>query len=745
MIALIICIPVCLVPSDAEYFASGYRFSYHGISKTLTISHGRLMANCTDLPKWTKDAEKVIFGSEVTEVDLWELVGFDYLREIEISDSTKVISHEGFGRFTAYAEVPEHWIGDGLYLGKRLVGYRDGAKAVEIAEGTTEISGYALSAISDSWASLTHVRIPESVKEIGICAFENQVRLEEIELPESLQVLDDKAFNKCKRLREISIPGSVAEVGKAAFHMCTGLKSVALCEGVQRLDSEAFSLCGSLSDINIPDSLTELGNRAFFNCRSLTSFTVPDTVEEMGSELFSECDSLVEITFGERERQLPYAMFYGCDSLTEINFGGVNGIGVSAFSECDALREVDLGPIMNSIGQSAFEGCDGLKRIVIRESVESIGVRAFAYCTSLSDITFRPATKVAVDEMFRGCTSINDLSFLEGCNRIGAYVFAECTSLTDEVLPANVKGIGDGTFLDCTNLRALSIRGRGTAMGNRLFAGCDSMRALLIPSRAVIRRNTFVDCNTLHVFVDGSEEDMKNNTTRFYLGETNGLHYDCDSMPVSKVYVDNGVGQFIDEKCDICDGIILRTQWYSDVPKDSWYHGAVVWAVENGIFNGMSATYFEPGGEMTRAMLVTVLWRAQGEPEVQGAHPFTDAKAGSWYDGALSWAYSVGITDGKSPTVFDPNGVITREQMATMLYRYSVYVGDDVTATAPLDTFPDADAVSVWALDAVRWSVGAGVVEGNNKGGVLYLDPQGRATRAQVATMLMRYEMKKNL
>lgn len=172
---------------------------------------------------------------------------------------------------------------------------------------------------------------------------------------------------------------------------------------------------------------------------------------------------------------------------------------------------------------------------------------------------------------------------------------------------------------------------------------------------------------------------------------------------------------------------------FTDVKAGNWYHEAVDFAVEMGLFNGMTATTFGPDTPMTRAMLVTVLWRYENEPEAKPSS-FTDLTA-RWYIDAVAWAAENGIVTGVGGNKFDPNGSITREQLAVILYRYSDYKNYDTDMQGSLAGFPDRSKVSSWAKGAMRWAVGEKLITGSSG----YLDPQGNATRAQVATILMRF------
>ncbi len=174
---------------------------------------------------------------------------------------------------------------------------------------------------------------------------------------------------------------------------------------------------------------------------------------------------------------------------------------------------------------------------------------------------------------------------------------------------------------------------------------------------------------------------------------------------------------------------------FADVDPTQWYCEGVEYAFENKLFNGMSPTTFEPETEMTRAMLVTVLWRYEGEPQANGGVQFTDVPANEWYAKAVAWASENGIVGGIGHGKFAPEDNVTREQMAAILYRYAQKKDYSTANRADLSAFPDHAAVSVWAQDAVSWTVSAGIIGGSD-GRLL---PEGNATRAQVATILMRF------
>lgn len=175
---------------------------------------------------------------------------------------------------------------------------------------------------------------------------------------------------------------------------------------------------------------------------------------------------------------------------------------------------------------------------------------------------------------------------------------------------------------------------------------------------------------------------------------------------------------------------------FTDVAANSWYAQAVDFVTRSRLMSGTSTGVFSPDNAMTRAMLVTVLWRAEGQPTASSAASFTDAASDSWYSSAVAWAVENGIVNGTSDTTFSPDKSVTRQEIAAILQRYAKYKGADITQTADLNTYSDNTNVASWASDAMAWAVNKGVITGAAS---TTLAPSANATRAQVATMLMRY------
>ena len=175
---------------------------------------------------------------------------------------------------------------------------------------------------------------------------------------------------------------------------------------------------------------------------------------------------------------------------------------------------------------------------------------------------------------------------------------------------------------------------------------------------------------------------------------------------------------------------------FTDVSEKDWFYGDVMFVYENGLMLGTSKTLFSPHGTATRGMMATILWRMEGSPVPKGKNSFTDVEDGKWYADAITWTAENGIFAGYGKDKFGPDDPITREQLAAIFYRYADYKGYDLAVKGNLDKFKDADKITDYAKTAMQWAVGSGLVKG--KSGNL-LDPQGTATRAEIAAMLHRF------
>ncbi len=220
----------------------------------------------------------------------------------------------------------------------------------------------------------------------------------------------------------------------------------------------------------------------------------------------------------------------------------------------------------------------------------------------------------------------------------------------------------------------------------------------------------------------------------------------AESVMASVCYSQDEVDQAAEALRERIGKLEERNEWnddsafpFHDIAMERWSRGAVVYAFNRGFFKGTSEDSFSPELAMNRAMLVTVLYRMDGEMQTDADMPFTDVPEGAYYYDAVKWASSNSIVNGMTPDSFWPETDLTREQMATILYRYSNYKGLDVTASIPLDGYQDAGRIGEYALTPMKWAAAEKLITGISE---VELSPLTGATREQVATILMRYSQK---
>lgn len=175
---------------------------------------------------------------------------------------------------------------------------------------------------------------------------------------------------------------------------------------------------------------------------------------------------------------------------------------------------------------------------------------------------------------------------------------------------------------------------------------------------------------------------------------------------------------------------------FGDVAQNAWYYDAVQYVYENGLMDGTGGGAFSPAATTTRGMVVTILYRLAGQPTSASTSAFSDVAVGQWYSDAVSWASANGIVSGYGDGTFGPKDTVTREQLAAILYRFAQTQSEDVTQTGALSSFTDGGDTAQWAQSAMSWAVGNGLISGKGNG---VLDPQGTATRAEVAAILARF------
>lgn len=646
-------------------------------------------------------------------------------------------------------------------------------------------------------ANLTAIDLPSSVTEIDGYAFKNCTALTAVTLPKHLRRLDMEAFFGCTALKSVFIPLSL-QTASSPFRNCTALTDVTFEDGRTELPDTLLEGSG-IRQLTVPQTVTKIGYSAFAGCTQLTAITLPAGLRELGNEAFKGCTALTGVALPDSLTDLGYGVFRDCSALTAAEFpAGIAPVswssGSSMLRNCTSLRSVKLPKTVSSLGDYFFAGCTALEQIVLPDSVTEIGSNLFNGCTSLADVTLSTNLQAIQENTFYGCVSLQKLVAPYAVTKIGKNAFANCTSLTSLTLLRNVTEAAADALSYPEQVTVYGVKGTYAetyaASVGASFAAIDRpATAVSLPKSVTVKVWSSVrllpsldpvdctdelvwsssDASVAAVSADGTVTGRKDGSAvitvtagsvsarcEVAVGTPAHVHsytavvtaptcavqgYTTYTCSCGEYYYDDYVPalghSYVDGVCTRCGASRPETR-FMDVKPGSWYYKSIVYAVSNGLMNGVGDSKFEPEEGMTRAMLVTVLWRYEGSPK-QRPSTFSDVRRGQWYSEAVSWAAKNGIVTGVGDNKFEPDTQITREQIATILYRYAQKKCADTSARGSLSAFPDNGKVNGWAKTALQWCVGEGLIGGTNENGRVYLDPQGTATRAQVATILMRY------
>ena len=520
------------------------------------------------------------------------------------------------------------------------------------------------------------------------------------------------------------------------------IRSVLMENGVTGIGNFAFFECISLTSMTIPDSVTCIGNCAFKDCSSLASVTIPDSVASIGVYAFCGCTSLKSVTIPDSVTSIGDYAFGFCTSLTGI---WVDGGSSHYFSDASGvLFNKDKTVLAQCPG--AFSGS-----YVIPDGVTSINDAAFVNCTSLTSVTIPDGVTNIGYEVFAGCTSLANMVLPNGVTRIGAEAFEWCTSMKNITIPDGVMSIGYDAFLNCKSLTNVYFTGTEEAWnGITIDGGNDALKNANIHYNYVSHTHSYKDIVTAPTCTAKGYTTHTCACGDSYVDTyTDALGHAWDNGKVAKepTETETGVKTFACTRCGEtrtetipATGSVDVTQMFTDVEKN-WAYPGIQYCVTHGIMGGMGDGTFAPTGTTTRAQIVQILYNLEGTPAVSGTTPFTDLTA-NWYKPAILWAYQNNVVAGTSPTTFDPDQPVTREQIAVILTQYMFHVlkMERTWTPADLSTFPDGANVSSWAKEAMQDAVALGLINGTKApDGKVYLDPQGSAARQQVATILMNF------
>ena len=271
-----------------------------------------------------------------------------------------------------------------------------------------------------------------------------------------------------------------------------------------------------------------------------------------------------------------------------------------------------------------------------------------------------------------------------------------------------------------------------TVAGFKAVASANNSYTVTVPYGTVVKTGSFVIV-TRHPRATVSALTNTRNIWSFTVTAEDGVTTAVYTVTVNTAALPEPITPGVDNKKPASKPEVKLP--FTDVSTSDWFYDDVAFVYKNGLFSGTDSRSFSPNASMTRAMLVTVLYRLEGEPTVTGRSSFTDVRSGAYYEKAVIWAAANGIVTGTDSTSFSPGAKVTREQLAAILYRYAQYRKLDTDASAKLNSFTDADSVSAYASEALGWAVSEGLINGASG----KLMPKGDATRAQVAAILHRF------
>ena len=662
-------------------------------------------------------------------------------------------------------------------------------KKVVIKDGVTNVGSYALFFLP----AATQVTLPESVTSIGRYGIAMCSKLTGLSIPKSVTEIGDFGLAG-NGLTAITLPDGLQSLGRGAFDACTSLTNTTLPAAITAVPGKCFANCTKLLTVKYAGTVTAIGDLAFESCRALTAAPIPETVTEIGASAFAGCAALTDVTIPAGVTAIPEDCFRGCTALADMKLPGtVTSVGHNAFTGCTALKDVRCYGAAPAVEPGNSEAHSFEPAIVtihynpaMNWTLEADGtwqgykVSSKGACLHTGYGTTEntvPATCGEAGRVDTICSNCGEIVSTKEIPATGAHTWGNGTVTTEPT--ETTPGVRTFTCAVCHATRTETIPATGahdyqftrnvaptcTADGYDLYtcSGCG----------ATEKRNSKPALG--HKWDSGTVTTEPTETTpgvRTYTctvcGQTKnetipatGAHthvWDNGTVTIAPTETTPGVRTYT---CTICGqtkseiipatggsgvcpgGPSCPSYGFSDVagPSD-WSHEGIDYCVRRSLMVGTGVGTFSPGMNCSRAQIVQILYNLSGDKTDYGNYylPFTDVAPGAWYYDAVAWAYDNDVVSGTSATTFAPNDVITREQMAVILYGYTAEFAPEFTGNAAsLNTFPDAGSVANWAYAAMSWAVGNGLISGMGSGGVSYLAPQGSATRAQASAIIMRY------
>ena len=628
--------------------------------------------------------------------------------------------------------------------------------------------------------SLESVVFQEGVTSIPN-AFYGAENLKTVSIPSTAESMDE-SFSSCVKLEAISVAN-----GNANFCSVNGILF-----NKDRSELLVYPGGKAADSYRIPDTVTCIGGNAFSGCTRLKTISIPASVSGVGRWAFGGI-SLKEILVDEQN-----AAFCSTDGVL-FDKGKTELIRYPAGKVATSYQ---IPTSVTSVSDGAFTYCCHLKTIAIPKGITKFTDWVFMYCDNLEDVYYTGteaqwnaieighandalinATKHYNAEIhdFGAWTVTKAATCTETGLRTRACTDAGCSKVETAVIPAlgHTEAVDAAKAATCTETgltegkhcsvcgAILTVQEKTDALGHAWDNGkvtkeptetetgvktftctrCGETKTEVIPAlshehsyKAVVTAPTCTakgytthTCSCGESYVDTYVDAL-------------GHAWDSGKVTKPATETEDGVKTFTCTRCGEtktevipATGSVDVTKMFTDV-SHSWADDGIQYCVTHQLMSGIGNDLFGPKLTTTRAQIVQILYNLQGSPKVSGTTPFTDL-TNDWYQDAVLWAYQTGVVAGTSSTTFEPDRPVTREQIAVILMEYVTRVLklERTWAPADLSGFPDAGSVSDWAKDAMADAVALGLISGASNGGQTYLEPQGSATREQVATILMEF------
>lgn len=664
-------------------------------------------------------------------------------------------------------------------------------KKVVIKDGVTNVGSYALFFLP----AATQVTLPESVTRIGRYGIAMCSKLTGMSIPKGVTEIGDFGLAG-NGLTAVTLPDGLQSLGRGAFDTCTSLTNTTLPAAITAVPGKCFANCTKLLNVKYAGTVTAIGERAFEGCKSLTAAPIPETVTELGASAFTGCTALTDVTLPAGVAAIPDGCFQGCIALKDMKLPGtVTSVGHNAFTGCTALGDVrcyGAPPTVQPAGAAEHSFEPAIVTIhynpdpVCGWTLDADGkwqgytVSSKGACLHTGYGTHENTVPATCGEAGRTetiCDNCGEVVSTKEIPATGAHTWdngkvtteptettpgvrtftcAVCGQTRTETIPATgahdyqfTKNVAPTCTADgydlytCSGCGATEKRNSKPALGHKWDSGTVTTEPTA--TTPGVRTYTCTVCGEVKTEVipaTGAHTHKwdAGKVTTEPTATTPGVRtYTCTVCGQTKNEIIPATGG-----STVCPGgPSCPSYGFRDVagPAD-WSHEGIDYCVRRSLMVGTGVGTFSPDMACSRAQIVQVLYNLSGDKTDYGNYylPFTDVAPGDWFYEAVAWAYANDIVAGTSASTFAPNDVITREQMAVILYGYTAKFAPEFTGNAAsLNTFPDAGSVANWAYAAMSWAVGNGLISGMGSGGVSYLAPQGSATRAQASAIIMRY------